>query len=220
MYQAFAGNDPELRARRKLERAAARRRNDQNWGALWAAPAAAPEPVAVVPPASASDAAPAPAPETAARDAEPAAALVALLRARDEPAAAAALSHEKAAVPPPLPDDAAAPPPSPSPPPPPPHESDDESAPLRLPATGQTGTQWSQWTTGPASQRAASQWATPPPPEWDDALRRHLRVAAPVDAANAACMAYAADERARAALPTMNVSRGDVDVLFAPDSWE
>jgi len=105
-------------------------------------------------------------------------------------------------------------------PPPPPHDSDDESAPLRLPATGQTGTQWSQWTTGPASQRAASQWATPPPPEWDDALRRRLGTAAPVDAANAACVAYAADERARAALPTMNVSRGDVDVLFAPDSWE
>ena len=106
MYQFFARNDPEHRARRKLERAAARRRNDQNWGALWAAPAAASEPVAVVPPASAVDAAPAPAPETAARDAEPAAALVALLRARDEPAAAAALSHEKAAVPPPLHDDA------------------------------------------------------------------------------------------------------------------
>ena len=220
MYQAFARNDPELRARRKLERAAARRRNDQNWGALWAAPTE-PELVAMPPPASPDDAAaPAPAPETAARDAEPAAALVALLRARDEPAAAAALSHEKAAVPPPLPDDAAAPPPSPSPPPPPPQDSDDESAPLRLPATGQTGTQWSQWTTGPASQRAASQWATPPPPAWDDALRRRLRAAAPVDAANAACVAYAADERARAALPTMNVSRGDVDVLFAPDSWE
>ena len=309
MYQFFARNDPALRARRKLERAAARRRNDQNWGALWAAPAAAPEPVAVVPPASAVDAAPAPAPEiaarddaapapaspddaaapapapeTAARDAEPAAALVALLRARDEPAAAAAFSHEEAAAPPslhddaepaaaepsrsprddaaakarafaqkrqqhynmagllgrkwdeedemedddaappPLHDDAAAPSPPPpedaaAPPPPPPHESDDESAPLRLPATGQTGTQWSQWTTGPASQRAASQWATPPPPAWDDALRRHLRVAAPAKA-NAACVAYAADERARAALPTMNVSRGDVDVLFAPDSWE
>ena len=220
MYQAFARNDPALRARRKLERAAARRRNDQNWGALWSAPAAAPEPVAVVPPASAVDAALAPAPEITVRDDEPAAALVALLRARDEPAAAAALSHEKAAAPPPLPDDAAAPPPSPSPPPPPPHESDDESALLRLPATGQTGTQWSQWTTGPASQRAASQWATPPPPAWDDALRRRLRAAAPADAANAACVAYAADERARAALPTMNVSRGDVDVLFAPDSWE
>ena len=220
MYQAFARNDPALRARRKLERAAARQRNDKNWGALWSAPTE-PEPVAVPPPASPDDAAaPAPAPETAARDAEPAAALVALLRARDEPAAAAALSHEKAAVPPPLPDDAAAPPPSPSPPPPPPHESDDESALLRLPATGQTGTQWSQWTTGPASQRAASQWATPPPPAWDDALRRRLGTAAPVDAANAACVAYAADERARAALPTMNVSRGDVDVLFAPDSWE
>ena len=218
MYQAFARNDPELRARRKLERAAARRRNDQNWGAIWGAPAAAPEPIAVVPPASPDDAAaPAPAPETAARDAEPAAALVALLRARDEPAAAAALSHEKAAVPPPLPDDAAAPPPSPSPPPPQPQDSDDESAPIRLPATGQTGTQWSQWTTGPASQRAASQWATPPPPEWDDALRRHLRVAAPVDAANAACLAYAADERALP--PTTN---GDVDVLFAPEeeSWD
>ena len=241
MYQAFARNDPEHRARRKLERAAARRRNDQNWGALWAAPAE-PEPVAVPPPASAVDAAPAPAPETAARDAEQAAALVALLRARDEPAAAAALSHEKAAVPPPLHDDAepaAAAPPrlhddaaAPSPPPPPedaaappppsPHDSDDESAPLRLPATGQTGTQWSQWTTGPASQRAASQWATPPPPEWDDALRRRLRAAAPADAANAACVAYAADERARAALPTMNVSRGDVDVLFAPEegAWD
>ena len=103
-----------------------------------------------------------------------------------------------------------------------PHESDDESAPLRLPATGQTGTQWSQWTTGPASQRAASQWASPPPPEWDDALRRRLRAAAPVDAANAACVAYAADERARAALPTMNVSRGDVDMLFAPEegAWD
>ena len=223
MFQEFARNDPEHRARRKLERAAARRRNDQNWGALWAAPAAAPEPVAAPPPASPDDAAaPAPAPETAARDAEPAAALVALLRARDEPAAAAALSHEKAAVPPPLPDDAAAPPPSPSPPPPPPHDSDDESAPLRLPATGQTGTQWSQWTTGPASQRAASQWATPPPPAWDDALRRRLGAAAPVDRENEACVAYAADERARAALPTMNVSRGDVDVLFAPEegSWD
>jgi hypothetical protein len=223
MYQAFARHDPEHRARRKLERAAARRRNDQNWGALWAAPAAAPEPVAAPPPASPDDAAaPAPAPETAARDAEPAAALVALLRARDEPPAAAALSHEEAAAPPPLPDDAAAPPPSPSPPPPPPHDSDDESAPLRLPATGQTGTQWSQWTTGPASQRAASQWATPPPPAWNDALRRRLRTAAPVDAANAACVAYAADERARAALPTMNVSRGDVDVLFAPEegAWD
>ena len=222
MYQAFARNDPEHRARRKLERAAARRRNDQNWGALWRAPTE-PEPVAAPPLASPDDAAaPAPAPETAARDAEPAAALVALLRARDEPAAAAALSHEEAAAPPPLPDDAAAPPPSPSPPPPPPHESDDESAPLRLPATGQTGTQWSQWTTGPASQHAASQWATPPPPEWDDALRRRLRAAAPVDAANAACVAYAADDRARAALPTMNVSRGDVDVLFAPEeaSWD
>ena len=125
-------------------------------------------------------------------------------------------------MPPPLPDDAAAPPPSPSPPPPQPQDSDDESAPIRLPATGQTGTQWSQWTTGPASQRAASQWATPPPPEWDDALRRHLRVAAPVDAANAACVAYAADDRALAALPTMNVSRGDVDVLFAPEEgpWD
>ena len=57
--------------------------------------------------------------------------------------------------------------------------------------------------------------------QWDDALRRRLRAAAPVDA-NAACVAYAADERARAALPTMNVSRGDVDVLFAPDegSWD
>ena len=44
MYRAFAQNDPEHRARRKLERAAARRRNDQNWGALWAAPAAAPDP--------------------------------------------------------------------------------------------------------------------------------------------------------------------------------
>ena len=225
MYQAFARNDPELRARRKLERAAARRRNDQNWGALWAAPAE-PELVAALPPASPDDAAaPAPAPETAARDAEPAAALVALLRARDEPAAAAALSHEKAAAPPPLPDDAALSSPPPpedagAPPPPPPHDSDDESAPIRLPATGQTGTQWSQWTTGPASQRAASQWATPPPPAWDDALRRRLGAAAPVDAANAACVAYAADERARAALPTMNVSRGDVDVLFAPDSWE
>ena len=289
MYRAFAQNDPEHRARRKLERAAARRRNDQNWGALWAAPAE-PEPVAAPPPASPDDAAaPAPAPETAARDAEPAAALVALLRARDEPAAATALSHEEAAAPPslhddaepaaaepshsprddaaakarafaqkrqqhynmagllgrkwdeedemedddaappPLRDDAAAlsPPPPPEeaaapPPPPPPHESDDESAPLRLPATGQTGTQWSQWTTGPASQRAASQWASPPPPEWDDALRRRLRTAAPVDAANAACVAYAADERARAALPTMNVSRGDVDVLFAPEegAWD
>ena len=220
MYRAFAQNDPEHRARRKLERAAARRRNDQNWGALWAAPAAAPEPVAAPPPASPDDAAaPAPAPETAARDAEPAAALVALLRARDEPAAAAALSHEEAAeaaAPSPLHDDAAAPPP-----PPPPHDWDDESPPLRLPATGQTGTQWSQWTTGPASQRAASQWATPPPPAWDDALRRRLRAAAPVDA-NAACVAYAADERARAALPTMNVSRGDVDALFAPEeeSWD
>ena len=232
MYQAFARNDPALRARRKLERAAARRRNDENWGALWAAPAAAPEPVAAPPPASPDDAAaPAPAPETAARDAEPAEALVALLRARDEPAAAAALSHEKAAAPPSLHDDAeptaAAPPPplhddAAAPSPPPPQDSDDESAPLRLPATGQTGTQWSQWTTGPASQRAASQWATPPPPEWDDALRRRLRAAAPVDAANAACVAYAADERARAALPTMNVSRGDVDVLFAPEeeSWD
>ena len=241
MYQAFARNDPQLRARRKLERAAARRRNDQNWGALWAAPAE-PEPVAAPPPASPDDAAaPAPAPETAACDSEPAAALVALLRARDEPAAAAALSHEEAAAPPPLPDDAesaaaapsqpqerddaaAAPPPlhdaAAAPSPPPPQDSDDESAPLRLPATGQTGTQWSQWTTGPASQRAASQWATPPPPAWDDALRRRLGAAAPVDAANAACVAYAADERARAALPTMNVSRGDVDVLFAPDSWE
>ena len=242
MYQAFARNDPQLRARRKLERAAARRRNDQNWGALWSAPTE-PEPVAVPPPASAVDAAPAPAPETAARDAKPAAALIALLRARDEPAAAAALSHEKAAAPPPLPDDAesaaaapsqpqerddaaAAPPPlhdaAAAPSPPPPQDSDDESAPLRLPATGQTGTQWSQWTTGPASQRAASQWATPPPPAWDDALRRRLRAAAPVDAANAACVAYAADERARAALPTMNVSRGDVDVLFAPEegSWD
>ena len=241
MYQAFARSDPEHRARRKLERAAARRRNDENWGALWAAPTE-PEPVAVPPAASPDDAAaPAPAPETAARDAEPAAALVALLRARDEPAAAAALSHEEAASPlplrddaeptaapahsheeaaappPPLLDDAAAAPPSPSPPPPPPQDSDDESAPLRLPATGQTGTQWSQWTTGPASQRAASQWATPPPPAWDDALRRRLGAAAPVDAANAACVAYAADERARAALPTMNVSRGDVDVLFAPE---
>ena len=41
-------------------------------------------------------------------------------------------------------------------------------------------------------------------------------------AANAACVAYAADERARAALPTMNVSRGDVDVLFAPEeeAWD
>ena len=217
MYQAFARNDPALRARRKLERAAARRRNDQNWGALWRAPTE-PEPVAVPPAASPDDAvAPAPAPETAARDAEPAAALVALLRARDEPAAAAALSHEEAARPPPLHDDAA-----PPPPPPPPQDWDDESAPLRLPATGQTGTQWSQWTTGPASQRAASQWATPPPPEWDDALRRRLRAAAPADAANAACVAYAADERARAALPTMNVSRGDVDVLFAPEegSWD
>ena len=97
---------------------------------------------------------------------------------------------------------------SPRDPPPPPHDSDDESA------------QWSQWTTGPASQRAASQWATPPPPAWDDALRRRLRAAAPVDAANAACVAYAADERARAALPTMNVSRGDVDVLFAPEEEE
>ena len=288
MYRAFAQNDPEHRARRKLERAAARRRNDQNWGALWAAPAE-PEPVAAPPPASPDDAAaPAPAPETAARDAEPAAALVALLRARDEPAAATALSHEEAAAPPslhddaepaaaepshsprddaaakarafaqkrqqhynmagllgrkwdeedemedddaappPLRDDAAAPSPPPpredaaAPPPPPPHDSDDESAPLRLPATGQTGTQWSQWTTGPASQRAASQWASPPPPEWDDALRRRLRTAAPVDAANAACVAYAADERARAALPTMNVSRGDVDVLFAPEegAWD
>ena len=233
MYQAFARNDPALRARRKLERAAARRRNDQNWGALWRAPTE-PEPVAAPPPASPDDAAaPAPAPETAARDAEPAAALVALLRARDEPAAAAALSHEEAvhddaepaaaapsppqardaaaAPPPPLLDDAAAAPPSPSPPPPP-HDSDDESAPLRLPATGQTGTQWSQWTTGPASQRAASQWATPPPPAWDDALRRRLGAAAPVDAANAACVAYAADERALP--PTTN---GDVDVLFAPE---
>ena len=97
MYQAFARNDPELRARRKLERAAARRRNDQNWGAIWGAPAAAPEPVAVVPPPALPDdaAAPVPAPETAARDAEQAAALVALLRARDEPAAAAALSHSR-----------------------------------------------------------------------------------------------------------------------------
>ena len=229
MYQAFARNDPELRARRKLDRAAARRRNDQNWGAIWGAPAAAPEPVAVVPPPASPDdaAAPARAPETAARDAEPAAALVALLRARDEPAAAAALSREEAAAPPPLPDDAALSSPPPpedagAPPPPPPHDSDDESAPLRLPATGQTGTQWSQWTTGPASQRAASQWATPPPPAWDDALRRRLGAAAPVDAANAACVAYAADERARAALPTMNVSRGDVDVLFAPEEggWD
>jgi len=252
MYQAFARNDPEHRARRKLERAAARRRNDENWGTLWAAPAE-PELVAVPSLASLDNAAaPAPAPETAARDAEPAAVLVTLLRARDEPAAAAALSHEKAAAPPPLHDDAepaaaapsqpqardnaaAAPPlhdddsePSPppppedaaAPPPPSPHDSDDESAPLRLPATGQTGTQWSQWTTGPASQRAASRWATPPPPAWDDALRRRLGAAAPIDAANAACVAYAADERARAALPTMNVSRGDVDVLFAPDSWE
>ena len=242
MYRAFARHDPEHRARRKLERAAARRRNDQNWGALWAA-SAEPELVAA-PPASPDDGpAPAPAPETAARDAEPAAALVTLLRARDEPAAAAALSHEKAAAPPslhddaeptaaapppPLHDDAAAPSPPPppedaaAPPPPPPQDSDDESAPLRLPATGQTGTQWSQWTTGPASQRAASQWATPPPPAWDDALRRHLRVAAPVDVANAACVAYADDERARAALPTMNVSRGDVDVLFAPEEgyWD
>ena len=189
-YQLFARNDPEHRARRKLERAAARRRNDQNWGALWAAPAE-PEPVAVPPPASLDNAAaPAPAPETAARDAKPAAALVTLLRARDEPAAAAALSHEKAAAPPSLHDDAeptaAAPPPplhdDAAPPPPPPQDSDDESAPLRLPATGQTGTQWSQWTTGPASQRAASQWATPPPPAWDDALRRRLGAAAPVDA--------------------------------------
>ena len=107
MYRAFARHDPEHRARRKLERAAARRRNDQNWGALWAAPAAAPEPVAAPPPASPDDAAaPAPAPETAARDAEPAAALVALLRARDEPAAAAAFSHEEAAAPPSLHDDA------------------------------------------------------------------------------------------------------------------
>ena len=242
MYQFFARNDPEHRARRKLERAAARRRNDQNWGALWAAPA---EPgLVAVPPLASLDnaAAPAPAPETAARDAEPAAALVALLRARDEPAAAAALSHEEAAAPPslhddaepaaaepshsPARDDAAAPSPPPPPEdaaaPPPPQDSDDESAPIRLPATGQTGTQWSQWTTGPASQRAASQWATPPPPEWDDALRRHLRVAAPVDAANAACVAYAADDRALAALPTMNVSRGDVDVLFAPEEgpWD
>ena len=280
MYRAFAQNDPEHRARRKLERAAARRRNDQNWGALWAAPAAAPEPVAVAPPASPDDAAaPAPAPETAAPPPP---------HARDDAPTAAALahSHEEAAAPPSLHDDAepaaaepshsprddaaakarafaqkrqqhynmagllgrkwdeedemedddAAPPPphddaaAPSPPPPsedaapppPPHESDDESAPLRLPATGQTGTQWSQWTTGPASQRAASQWATPPPPAWDDALRRRLRAAAPVDAANAACVAYAADERARAALPTMNVSRGDVDVLFAPEegAWD
>ena len=51
--------------------------------------------------------------------------------------------------------------------------------------------------------------------------QRHLRVAAPAKA-NAACVAYAADERARAALPTMNVSRGDVDVLFAPEemAWD
>ena len=69
MYRAFAQNDPEHRARRKLERAAARRRNDQNWGALWAAPAE-PEPVAAPSPASPDDAAAsAPAPETAARDA-------------------------------------------------------------------------------------------------------------------------------------------------------
>ena len=94
---------------------------------------------------------------------------------------------------------------SPRDPPPPPHDSDDESA------------QWSQWTTGPASQRAASQWATPPPPTWVDALRHRLRAAAPVDAANAACLAYAADERALP--PTTN---GDVDVLFAPEeeSWD
>ena len=131
------------------------------------------------------------------------------------------------AAPPPPHDDAAAPSPPPPPedaaaPPLPPRDSDDESPPLRLPATGQTGTQWSQWTTGPASQRAASQWASPPPPAWDDALRRRLGAAAPVDAANAACVAYAADERARAALPTMNVSRGDVDVLFAPEEgyWD
>ena len=49
MYRAFAQNDPEHRARRKLERAAARRRNDQNWGALWAAPGE-PELVAAPPP--------------------------------------------------------------------------------------------------------------------------------------------------------------------------
>ena len=87
------GTTPEQRARRKLERAAARRRNDQNWGASGPRRSGA-EPVAVPPPASLDDAAaPAPAPETAARDAEPAAALVALLQARDEPAAAAALAR-------------------------------------------------------------------------------------------------------------------------------
>ena len=270
MYQAFARNDPAHRARRKLERAAARRRNDENWGALWAAPvpaspddaaapAPAPETAAPPPPHARDDAAPtaaalahsheeAAAPPSLHDDAEPAAAEPSH-SPRDAAAAKARAFAQKRqqhynmagllgrkwdeedemddddAAPPPPNDDAAAPsPPPPSedaaaPPPPPPHDWDDESPPLRLPATGQTGTQWSQWTTGPASQRAASQWATPPPPAWDDALRRHLRVAAPAKA-NAACVAYAADERARAALPTMNVSRGDVDVLFAPDSWE
>ena len=218
MFRELTRNCPETRARRKREKAAARLRNDQNWGALWGASAAPPEAVAAAAAHAPADAAAVPLALPSRDDAEPAP------PPPSHSQAAAALPppqalDEAAAPPPPRVRDAAAAAPPPPPPPPTRPDSDDESAPIHFPATGQTGTQqWSQLSAlGPASQRAASQWAPTPPPTWDDALRRRLRAAAPAEPGHAACAAYAADERARAALPNMNVSRGDVDVLFAPE---
>jgi len=250
MFRELTRNCPETRARRKREKAAARLRNDQNWGALWGASAAPPEAVAAAAAHAPADAAAVPLALPSRDDAEPAppppshsqaaaaaatapsppppransAAAAQSPHAQDDAAAPSQSPHSPDAAAQPHARDAAATAPSPPPPPPTRPDSDDESAPIHLPATGQTGTQqWSQLSAlGPASQRAASQWAPSPPPTWDDALRRRLRAAAPAEPGHAACAAYAADERARAALPNMNVSRGDVDVLFAPEedtSW-